>query len=500
MRLAVVGLLHETNTFSPHPTGPDDFPLMPVGADQSSIVGIITGQQLWNVHAGAKTTVAGFHAADSLPGVDVVPLVFATTPPSGIITKPAFDKVAGHIEQALREQGPFDGILMAQHGASVSEEFPDADAAMIQRVRATVGEGVPIGVVVDTHGNISPAQVGAATVTLAWQTNPHVDCRERGLRAAELIAATVRGEINPAQAVVNPPMALNILNQGTVKDPMKTFLAAARELEVEPGMLSASIGEGFPYSDVEHLGMAFVAIADGDRAKAQAGAARLARLAWEMREQCDSIAPEPDEAIDRALADPDPRPVVLLDVGDNVGAGTPGDSAILLEALIRKRVPSFLCTVWDAAAVEATARVGAQVDLEVGGKTDPLYGPPVRIRGTVRAVGNDAWEDRKASGGWVAFDAGLAVVVDLDGGGTVMLTERAVPAAGAGQYAALGVDAADHRIIVSKAVYSTRDGYPMASKFIEVDTPGLAASNMARFTFHHRRRPLFPIERDTTWG
>ena len=36
MRLAVVGLLHETNTFSPHPTGPDDFPLMPVGADQSS--------------------------------------------------------------------------------------------------------------------------------------------------------------------------------------------------------------------------------------------------------------------------------------------------------------------------------------------------------------------------------------------------------------------------------------------------------------------------------
>src|SRR5262245_9452832 len=149
MRLAVVGLLHETNTFSPHPTGPDDFPLMPVGADQSSIIGIITGQQLWNVHAGAKTTVAGFHAADSLPGVDVVPLVFATTPPSGVITKAAFDKVAGHIEQALRDQGPFDGVLMAQHGASVSEEFPDADAATIQRVRATVGEDVPIGVVVD---------------------------------------------------------------------------------------------------------------------------------------------------------------------------------------------------------------------------------------------------------------------------------------------------------------------------------------------------------------
>ena len=58
MRLAALGLLHETNTFSAHPTGVDDFPLMPVGVAQSSIVGIITGEQVWNVHAGAKTTMA----------------------------------------------------------------------------------------------------------------------------------------------------------------------------------------------------------------------------------------------------------------------------------------------------------------------------------------------------------------------------------------------------------------------------------------------------------
>src|SRR3954468_11306405 len=131
MRLAALGLLHETNTFSPNVTGPDDFPLMPVGAAQSSIVGIITGQQLWNVHAGAKTTLAGFHAADSLPGVDVVPLVFATTPPSGTITRDAFEMVSSHILAALDAEGPLDGILMAQHGASVSEEHRDADAELI---------------------------------------------------------------------------------------------------------------------------------------------------------------------------------------------------------------------------------------------------------------------------------------------------------------------------------------------------------------------------------
>ena len=499
MRLAALGLLHETNTFSPHPTGPDDFPLMPVGPDQSSILGIITGAQLWNVHAGAKTTLAGFHAADSLAGVDVVPLVFATTPPSGTISREAFEKVARHILEALDEQGPFDGVLMAQHGASVAEDYPDADAEMIRRVRAMVGPRVPIGVVVDTHGNISPAQVDPATVTLAWQTNPHVDCRERGLRCAELVARTVRGEISPVQAIENPPLALNILCQGTVDDPMRTFLAAARELEVEPGMLSASIGEGFPYADVGHMGMAFVAISHGDADIARRGAKRLARLAWEMRALCDAQAPAPDQAIAEALATEDPRPVVLLDVGDNVGAGTPGDSAFLLEALMRNRVPSFLASIWDPEAVRRTATVGERVDLDVGGKTDPLYGPPVRIRGVTRTVGHDAWEDRRASGGWVAFDAEEATVVDLDDGGTVLLTTKAVPAAGHGQYAALGVDATEHRIIVSKAVYSTRDGYPMASGFIAVDTPGLAASNMNRFTYQHRRRPMLPFEPDTTY-
>ena len=106
--------------------------------------------------------------------------MFATTPPSGTISRDAFEKVSGHILAALDAEGPFDGVLMAQHGASVvggaSRRRRGDDPHGSARA---VGPRVPIGVVVDTHGNISPAQLAPATVTLAWQTNPHVDCRER---------------------------------------------------------------------------------------------------------------------------------------------------------------------------------------------------------------------------------------------------------------------------------------------------------------------------------
>ena len=194
-------------------------------------------------------------------------------------------------------EGPFDGVLMAQHGAMVVEGYPDADAEFIRRTRAVVGPRVPIGNVMDTHGNVSPAQVHAADITLLWRTNPHMDCRDRGYQLAQLIAQTVRGEVEPVQAIVNPPMGANILAQNTADDPMRSLLREALEMtEATPGLLDQSIGEGFPYADVPHMGMALVAVADKDVSiaetrrprdgRANVGAARGIRSARRLGRRC----------------------------------------------------------------------------------------------------------------------------------------------------------------------------------------------------------------------
>ena len=141
----------------------------------------------------------------------------------------------------------------------------------------------------DTHGNVPPAQVHGADITLLWRTNPHMDCRDRGLQLAKLIAQTVRGEIQPVQAVVNPPMGANILAQNTADEPMRGLLREALEHDRarRPGCSTMSIGEGFPYADVPHMGMALVAVADRDVSIAQKAAEELARRTWEQRQAFD---------------------------------------------------------------------------------------------------------------------------------------------------------------------------------------------------------------------
>src|SRR5204863_228566 len=91
-----------------------------------------------------------------------------------------------------RQHGPWDGVLMPQHGAAVSEEYPDADGEIVRRVREIVGPDLPIGVSLDMHANVSQKVVEHSTVTTVYRTNPHLDARDR---AAQCAAAAPKGRI-----------------------------------------------------------------------------------------------------------------------------------------------------------------------------------------------------------------------------------------------------------------------------------------------------------------
>jgi microcystin degradation protein MlrC len=501
MKLAAIGILHETNTFSSVPTDDEAFERATIGGRHGDLL----GQEVWDVYGDVEITVAGYKDADSLPGVDVVPIGYAATGPFGTWPRATFERIAGAQIAKLEADGPFDGVLMWQHGACVVEGYPDGDAEMIRRVREVVGPRVPIGNVMDTHGNVSPAQVNGVDITLLWRTNPHLDCRARGFQLAQLIVQTVRGELQPVQAVVNPPMLANILAQNTGDEPMKGLLAQALEITAAtPGVIDMSIGEGFPYSDVPHMGMAIVAIADRDRAAAQRAAEQLARATWEQRVAFDPRGVSVADAV-RLERAPDARgPILLLDVGDNMGAGTPGDSTFILEGLQREGRRNWLLTVVDPEAVAAcvAAGVGGHVDLLVGGKVDSHHGTPQRVTGRVRLITSGAFRahDEKVHAGHKVFDGGVRVVLETDGGGTIQLCELPVMTMSLDQHYTAGTDPRRYDLVVAKGVHSPQPAYnPISSRIVYVDTPGISTAD-ARFLGHqHRRRPMFPFEPDTTW-
>ena len=105
-------------------------------------------------HGTAHSTMAGFLAAAETLGFEAVPLIFAGTDPCGLITAEAFDAIVGELIDLLRERGPWDGVLLANHGAAVAANYHDVDGEVARRVRAVVGPDVPIGIGLDLLGHV----------------------------------------------------------------------------------------------------------------------------------------------------------------------------------------------------------------------------------------------------------------------------------------------------------------------------------------------------------
>lgn len=494
MRLAAVGLSHESNTFASRPTD--------LAAFETSQ--LFRGEEIRARLGESHQTMAGFLEVHDGTAVVVEPLMFGQAGPSGPITHEAFERLGGEMLDLLRERGPWDGVLMAQHGAAVSEKHVAADAELVSRARAIVGPRVPIGVALDLHGNLSRRVVEQSTVTVAYRTNPHGDARERARECADLVIRTVRGEIAPVQAWVPVPLVPNILNQSTDLEPMRTLYGPElKQVLGMAGVLSATIMEGYPYADVPDMSMSCVVVADRDQATANHAAHRLAARVWDRREELDGRAATPEQGIARAAAAP-AGPVVLLDVGDNIGGGSPGDSTVLLQEALRQGVRSLLLSLHDPEAVRLceAAGEGGRVALAVGAKTDAMHGRPVPVEGTVAVLHHGRFEDPGPThGGMRNFDAGPTAVLCCDAGPTIVLHGHAMMNTSLEEYRSVGIDPTRFQVIIAKGVNAPRFAYvPIAAELIQVDTPGVTSADLRRFSYRNRPRPLFPFERDAVFA
>ncbi len=494
IRIATAGFQHESNTFS----------TVPASLDLWRRAGILQDADAIRAeYATSQSTLAGFFAAAAQdPEVELVPLVFTRLMPMGAITAQAITYILDLVITAIRDNGPWDAVLLPLHGAAVSETWPDADGELVRRVRETVGPDVPIGLALDMHANVSAQMVKSADITTVYQTNPHIDAYAQALHCARLVLQMVRGTIRPRSALETPPLVVNILCQGTSDAPMSDLLRVAQAQRQRPGVLSVSVVEGYPYADVSEMGMSFIAVTDNDQALADDVARRMADAAWTMRAALNHGATSIDAALLRAQAAP-AGPVVLFDVGDNVGGGSPGDSTHILHAARRLGVNHLLQAVCDPEAVRLcqAAGVGGRVEASVGGNSDAQHGAPFSIQAVVTALSDGQYEETGPThGGFRFFNDGPSCALRTDDGYRLVLTSRSAGSASLQQFRALGIEPLDMKIIVAKGVHSPRPAMePIARELIWVASPGVTSADLSTFRYQHRRRPMYPFELDARW-
>lgn len=486
MRVGIIGLNHESNTFATTPTTLADF----------EQILLLTGSEFAQNFKWKHHEVSGFVDTVRQAEFEPVHIFMASAAPSGPISKEAAATLMFRLFEEIERAGVVDGYLVAPHGAAVAENIPDFDGHWLTELRRHAGSNIPIIATLDPHANITPAMVSACDALVAYRTNPHVDQYQCGVQAAELMIRTLRGEVRPVATAAYPPVAINIERQCPQAEPCRRLYAHSEYLNAQDGVLSTSVILGFPYADVPEMGSAFIVVTNDDRTRGQQLADAWAKGFYRQRRDYLGQLIDIEDAIDRCLSIP--RPACLLDMGDNVGGGGPADATYVVAALHRRRVSSSFVCLRDPESVETawSAGAGAKLTLSMGGKTDRSHGEPLTTSVTVLSLHEGKFSESRARHGAKSdFDMGKTALVLTESGVTVMLTSLRTFPVSLNQLTSCGLDPSGFKILVAKGVHAPVAAYSeVCNAFVRANTPGAASADMEQFTYNRRRVPLFPFE------
>jgi microcystin degradation protein MlrC len=492
LRIAIGGFLHESHSFAPRPTTYADF-VHPGGLPPLSIgPGLIPGLRT------TSAPCAGAIAVGEEAGVNLVPLAWGFANPAGPVQDEAFERIAAlicaHLSLAM-DAGPLDGVYLDLHGAAVVDSFADAEGELLRRVRAVVGDGLPLTISLDPHANLTAAMVRRADVCVPFRTYPHVDMKAAGAQAMRLLLRRIERGTPWFRAFRQldfwPPLGA----QCTLMPPMQPVMAERADLAERMKTTELAFCFGFPYADFIDCGAAIAAFADTQASADAAADAFLAAVnARESTFVQDTLPSARAVAEALRVAAGAKRPVVLADTQDNPGGGGHGDTTELLAELVRQGAKGALvCLINDAgsAAECHAAGEGATLDLLLGGKSD---GMPLPCRATVVRLTDGQFALTGPMGAGNPAGLGPTALIDIDGVRVIVVT-RKMQALDQAIIRHVGIEPSDCPILALKSsVHFRADFGPIAERVIVAIAPGPVVADPAVLNFRNvraevRRRP-----------
>ena len=316
-----------------------------------------------------------------------------------------------------------------------------------------------------------------------------------------VVLDAVDGRVDPVVSWGRSDLLSQTLCQGTDDEPMRSLVAMCREAEARPGVLAATTFGGFALADMPDAGNSAVVVTDGDRRLADEIRDGLLDRTWAEREAFVYRHRPIEEALDKARAF-EGGPVMLLDHADNCGSGATQDVMTAIEAVMREGLEDVIVgAVWDPEAVAkmGEAGVGAEVEIDLGGRTDmPSIGErgrPLRVAGTVRVLTDGRWTVHGPMYTGVRIDMGPSAVLDTGAMQIVILSHHHEPW-DLGVFTSMGIQPQHHRYILLKSRIHYRAGFGDLPKLtLTLDGSGVTTSDNDVLRYRRVRRPIYPLDR-----
>ncbi len=483
-KIAVAGFQHETNTFSPIPTGYDDF-----ASGGLSSPGILKAEEINYFQTGEmNNATSGFLRTAQGLGMDCVPLLWMEAEPSAMMDSRTFEQLMTLIEEAFKKYTPYDAVFLDLHGAMIYGDHQDGETEILRRIRGIVGN-VPVVAALDLHGNIAEECFQLASALIGYRTYPHVDIYETGQRCANMIADMLAGK-SVCKSFKQLPFLMPTSSQITGHDPLKSIFDQLEKLESADDVHSISIMLGFPPGDIECAGPSVFAYAETQE-QAEKAVNNLVEQILLHEGEFVSRLTGLQSAIDGAVAlmKTSEKPIILADVQDNPGGGSGSDSVWILEALLERGVEDAAIGLMydpEAARMAHLAGVGARIHIGLGGKMLPGHVPLVGDFEVVNLLEGEIEGTGPMAKG-MRINLGRMALLKINGIYISVASVR-IQAADQAVFTALGLEPSEMKILVLKSFVHFRAAFEeIAEKIIEVEVPGAEFDDPSKVQYSQLR-------------
>lgn len=463
MKILVGSFQCESNTFSAAKAGKESFY-------------ILHGEE-------AKKKLFASHLFEEA-GFEVVPLVYAVSLPSGMVTRECFDEVLADFRKEAAKHPDADGIYLYLHGAMYVEGLGSGEEFTVKELRKTVGNKIPISIDQDFHANIADGLVPQVQAISGYRTAPHTDYDEAETRAAVALMRILNEKATTVPHFFRIRVQFADAAQTNV-EPYVSIMRMVRELDTDPDVISCSVFNGQPWVDAPCMSASVIVYSKANHeavhAKAKAIADYYEEHKTDLKFGVPALAPEKTPAAVKTMA----KPVFISDSGDNTTAGAGGRSAYLLKRFLGAGVRTLFTSIYcpEVWAKLSAMKPGDRATLTIPRSDD--YTDDLMIEGEYVKKGKILGFVGEESGEGVLFRVGTVDIVFASVRTSFTMKEH---------FAAMGVTAADYEAVIVKQGYLWPGAAELAASQVFCMTPGTATNDFSMLKFKNLEGDYYYIK------